>query len=71
MLAAPTGVLGGGLDLHPQPGQLADGWDTSGLEAFMWWDRDFDGRPRDAGIRGAYAGPADAGAWSLDRDRKP
>ncbi|MCB9712293.1 MAG: right-handed parallel beta-helix repeat-containing protein [Myxococcales bacterium] len=71
VLAAPTGVLGGGLDLHPQPGQLADGWDTSGLEAFMWWDRDFDGRPRDAGIRGAYAGPADAGAWSLDRDRKP
>lgn len=71
MLADPAGALGGGLDLHPQTGQLADGVDESGLDVFSWWDHDFDGRVHDGGHRGAYAGPAGAGAWALDRGRKP
>lgn len=71
VLADPAGALGGGLDLHPQAGQLADGVDESGLDAFSWWDHDFDGRVHDGGHRGAYAGPAGAGAWALDRARKP
>lgn len=70
-LIDPSGALGGGLDLHPQAGQLADGVDDSALEGFSWWDRDFDGRLQEGGHRGAYAGPGDAGAWTLDRSRKP
>lgn len=71
VLVDPAGALGGGLDLHPQPGQLEGGVDASGLEGLAWWDHDFDGRPHDGGHRGAYAGPAEAGAWPLDRGRKP
>ncbi len=71
VLEDPTGALGGALDLHPQAGQLADGVELAGLEGYPWFDRDFDGRERDEGHRGAYAGPADAGSWALDRDRKP
>jgi len=71
VLADPSGALGGGLDLHPQPGQLEEGVDNAGLEGFAWWDHDFDGRLREGGHRGAYAGSAEGGAWSLDRDHKP
>jgi hypothetical protein len=71
VLVAPTGAPGGGLDLHPQAGQLADGVDEAGLAEFPWWDHDFDGRLHDGGHRGAYAGPAADGAWALDRARKP
>lgn len=69
-LANPTAPPGGGLDLHPLPGQLEGGVDESGLQGFPWGDHDFDGRPF-SGQRGAYAGPADPGAWPLDRARKP
>lgn len=71
VLVDPSGALGGGLDLHPQAGQLEGGVDVGGLEGFAWWDRDFDGRVHDGGHRGAYAGAADGGAWALDRARKP
>jgi hypothetical protein len=71
VLADPAGALGGGLDLHPQAGQLADGVDAAGLDGFLWGDHDFDGRVHDGGHRGAYAGPGDGGAWALDRGRKP
>lgn len=71
VLVDPAGVLGSTLDLHPQAGQLADGVDDTGLDLFPWSHRDFDGRPHDGGHRGAYAGPAAAGAWVLDRSRKP
>lgn len=71
MLVDPAGALGGALDLHPQAGQLADGVDLAGLEGFAWFDHDFDGRAHELGHRGAYAGPADAGGWGLDRARKP
>lgn len=71
VLVDPAGALGGGLDLHPQAGQLEGGVDQGGLDAFAWWDHDFDGRVHDGGHRGAYAGPGDGGAWALDRARKP
>jgi hypothetical protein len=71
VLVDPAGALGGGLDLHPQAGQLEGGVDGSGLEGFAWWDHDFDGRVHDGGHRGAYAGAGDGGAWGLDRGHKP
>jgi hypothetical protein len=71
VLVDPAGAVGGGLDLHPQAGQLEDGVDLAGLDGFLWSDHDFDGRLHDGGHRGAYAGPADPGAWALSRARKP
>ncbi len=70
-LVAPDAEPGAGLDLHPLAGALLGGVDTSGLEVFRDHDRDFDGRARDTGRRGAYAGPAGPDSWPLDRARKP
>ncbi len=70
-LVAPNAEPGAGLDLHPLAGALLGGVDTSGLEVFRDHDRDFDGRARDAGRRGAYAGSAGPDSWPLDRARKP
>lgn len=67
----PAAPVGAGLDLHPLPGALAADVDTTMLAGYLRWDHDFDGRPRDGGFVGAYAGPADAGAWALARARKP
>jgi len=70
-LADPFSAPGAGLSLHPLSGSLDDGVDTSGLDGFIGWDRDFERRPRGGTFRGAYAGPADASSWPLALERKP
>jgi len=71
VLVDPTSDAGAGLDLHPLQGELDDGVDTAQLDQILRWDVDFDGRERTGAYRGAYAGPADPGAWPLDLDEKP
>jgi hypothetical protein len=70
-LVDPLAPIGRGLDVHPLPGALAEGFDTALVPDVLRADRDFDRRVHDGGIRGAYAGPADAGAWMLAREPKP
>jgi hypothetical protein len=72
-LAAPEGAPGAGLSLYPLAGALAGAaLDTSGLETFLDWDRDFDGLPRAGSpLRGAYARDDGFPAWSPALVRKP
>lgn len=70
-LVAPTEPPGGGLDVHPERDSLQGAVDTAGLDSFVDWNRDFDSAPRDATRIGAYARPAEASSWPVDRARKP
>jgi hypothetical protein len=70
-LVAPSAEAGAGLDVHPLEGSLQTSIDTSGFDTLLWWDRDFDRRPRDGDVAGAYAGTDDGTGWSLDRAHKP
>lgn len=70
-LVDPLGPIGAGLDLHPLPGALAEGFDTTAIPDVLRADRDFDRRVHDGSTRGAYAGPADPGAWAIAREPKP
>jgi hypothetical protein len=70
-LVAPSAEPGAGLDVRPLEGSLQTSIDTSGLDSLLWWDRDFDRRPRDGDVAGAYTGTDDGTGWSLDRAHKP
>lgn len=73
-LIDPVADPGAGLDLHPKPdagGPIQGVPDLSGVMDLVAADRDFDGRPRGAGFLGAYAGPADPGAWAPALEPKP
>jgi hypothetical protein len=73
-LVNPDGGLAGPsdrLDLFPLPGALQGSVDTSGLEAYEDADVDFNGTPRSASFRGAYAGAGANPGWLPALDRKP
>jgi hypothetical protein len=59
-------------DFRPKPGALKgtplDVRDYAGLAG---GDRDFDGRPRDRSVRGAYGGEAPPGAWLPKVEPRP
>ena len=70
-LASPTGSLGS-LDLYPVPGMLnGAAIDTTVLQQFTDWDKDFNGQQRDGTFRGAYAGEGQNPGWLLTLDTKP
>jgi hypothetical protein len=71
MLVDPLAPVGAGLDLHPLDGALAEGYDAAMVPDVLRADRDFDRRVNGGTHRGAYAGPADVGAWVLAREPKP
>lgn len=69
-LASPSLAPGEGLDLHPLPGALEASVPLDMLPAVLDASRDFEGRPH--GLHaGAYAGPASAGAITLERRARP
>jgi len=70
-LAAPTAALPG-LDLHPKVGELlGPAVDETGLDRFHDWDRDFNGSPRLATRRGAYATDGPNPGWLPALEPKP
>lgn len=71
VLANPGGQPGVDLDLHPQPGALEGAVDTAAVSEYPSYSLDFDRRPREDSVRGAYAGPARPDAWILAREPKP
>ncbi len=64
-LVNPDGMLSGPdrLDLYPLPGTLGGAVDTTGLLGYPEADRDFNGAPRSASFRGAYAGEGANPGW--------
>lgn len=67
----PTGALGQ-LDLFPKPGALrGTAPDTTGLDAYTDWNLDFNARPRDWTIRGAYSGEGTNPGWLPRIEIKP
>lgn len=75
-LVNPDGVLTGmsdRLDLFPLPGTLDGSVDSTGLGVYEDWDADFNGAPRSASFRGAYAGAGanPGGLPALERKPEP
>jgi hypothetical protein len=62
----------GQLDLYPLPGTLAGSpIDTSQINQFLDWDRDFNNDLHDGTFRGAYAGEGTNSGWLPDLEPKP
>ena len=62
----------GKLDLSPRRGMVSGPMiDVGEWRSFSDWDRDFDGRPRDWTLRGAYARERGRPVWSPRLERKP
>lgn len=71
-LNSPLAALGA-LDLHPMAGAAlrAEGLDLAGLDTLPDWNRDFNGRLRDAPICGAYGSAGANPGWRLALGIKP
>jgi hypothetical protein len=70
-LGKPTAVPGA-LDLYPRSGQLVSGaMDTTALQGFRDWNRDFNGTAYDARFRGAYSGAGINPGWLPRVEIKP
>jgi hypothetical protein len=70
-LVNPTGALGA-LDLYPLAGALTGpAIDTSLLQGFLDWDRDFNGALHPATFRGAYGGQGQNPGWLPQLEIKP
>jgi len=70
-LTAPFAPLGK-MDLHPLPGALDNKHIPAGsLVSYPGAGHDFDGRIRNQGVAGAYAGPGKQGDWVLDLGSAP
>ena len=62
----------GQLDLFPKAGALRGAApDTSPINGFAAWDRDFNGNPRDWNFRGAYSGEGTNPGWLPRIEIKP
>lgn len=71
-LVNPFGAPGVDLDLVPLAGGLLQGpVDTTDLQSFPDWNRDFDSAPRVASFRGAYGAEGAHAGWPLTLERKP
>jgi hypothetical protein len=70
-LKNPSGSPGQ-LDLFPKSGPLRGAAiDTAGLSAYSDWAMDFNGRPRDWSVRGAYSGEGTNPGWLPTFEIKP
>ncbi len=73
-LTNPDGVLTGAvnrLDFYPQPGALEGAVDSSGLDVYEDWSRDFNGTARGTSFRGAYGGAGQNPGWLPALEIKP
>ncbi len=70
-LTNPFAALGQ-FDAYPKTGMLLlPTLDTTGLNGFADWDRDFNGTARNWSFRGAYAGEGTNPGWTPKLEKKP